>query len=269
MINVFYNDYIYVETPVPSKKKLLELKKIWMNNDRINLIKNKIIQKEELYICHDHQYVENIFNQKIPNGFRNYSLELANMDLSQCSSMYESSLDCLTNKISCSLTAGFHHSHYKNTGPYCTFNGVLYSIVRLKNEGRVNKVGIVDLDFHQGDGTDDIIRRLNLSYIKHIDSARYGNANIFKFFLDLKKDLDSLKDYDLIIYLAGMDMYINDPKGGLLEKEELIQRDEIVFNWAKNNNIPITWTLAGGYTSLEEVTNLHNNTMNIALNIFK
>ena len=269
MINVYYNDFVSVRTPtVPSRKKLVKLKDIWDKDQRIKLIKNNSLKKEELYICHDKKFVDEIFSQKRENGFRNFNLDIANMDLEQCSSMYEASLDALSNKISCSLSAGFHHSHYQSTGPYCTFNGVLYSSIRLKNEGKINNIGIIDMDFHQGDGTDDIIRRLNLDYIKHLDSAKYGNSNVFKFFLDIEKDLEKLKNCDLIIYLAGMDMYINDPKGGLLEKKDLIKRDKLILQWAKDNNIPLAWTLAGGYTDLDEVTELHNQTMNIALEIY-
>lgn len=269
MINVFYGDYINIRTPISSKRKLLLLKERWEKDSDINLIKKNSINKEELYLCHNPEYIENIFNKKVSNGYKNFNLDLAEMDLGQCNSMYESSLYSLRNKtISCSLTAGFHHSNYSSSGPYCTFNGLIYAAIKLKEQGLVNKVGIIDLDFHQGDGTNDIIRNLNIDWIKHLDSAEYGVSNTFKFFLDIKKDLEFMKDCDLIIYLAGMDMYINDPKGGLLEKEELERRDEMIFQWAKNNDIPITWTLAGGYSEMEELIPLHDSTMQIAKKIY-
>lgn len=268
MINVYYNDYISLDVKtVPSRLKLLEIKKIWEKNPNINLIKNKEISEEDIKIVHSSKYVDDIFNGKIHNGFLNFNQEYARMDLLQCQSMLEASIDAIQNKISCSLSAGFHHAHYETIGAYCTFNGIAYSVVKLKELNMIGKVGIIDLDFHQGDGTKDIIRKLNLNYVANWDSADYSGNNIFKFFLDMEKGLNSMKDCDLIIFVAGMDMYEKDPKGGFMTKDQLKTRDRMVFNWAKKNNIPIVWTLAGGYTEMDEVVSLHNNTMDIAIEI--
>lgn len=52
----------------------------------------------------------------------------------------------------------------------------------------------------------------------------------------------------LIIYNAGTDVYVNDPLGGLAITEEgIIERDEIVFQQALQNKIPILMVLSGGY----------------------
>lgn len=270
MINVYYNDYVSINIlTVPSKLKLLELKKLWMKNKEINLIKNSETEINELKNVHSSKYVDELIQGKRKNGFLNYNIEHTLMDAQQCNSMLESSIDALNNKVSCSLSAGFHHAHYETIGSYCTFNGLAYTAFKLKELKLIKKIGIIDLDFHQGDGTKDIIRKLNMEYVKHWDSADYSGNNIFKFFLDMEKGLHTMLDCDLIIFVAGMDMYESDPKGGFMSKKELIQRDKIVFNWAKNNNIPISWTLAGGYSEMEKVVKLHNMTMELALDIFK
>lgn len=271
MINVYYNDSMNINIPtVPARKKLNKLKELWSLNQNINLIhSSKKITKEDLYICHHQKYIDDLFNKKRVNGFRNTNQEILNMELDAVQSMLDSTIDSLTNQVSVSLSAGFHHAHYDTMGAYCTFNGLIYSAMKLKELGLANKVGILDLDFHQGDGTSDIIRRLDLNYIKQWDSFDYWSSNNFLFFSELKRGLFSLKDCDVIIYLAGMDMYKNDPKGGILSQNELIKRDKMVIEFCSSQNIPLAITLAGGYSELNLLTKLHNNTMDLLLKIKK
>lgn len=87
--------------------------------------------------------------------------------------------------------------------------------------------------------------------------------------MNLKKGLESMKNCEIILYQAGMDMFKDDPKGGLLTVDELRMRDRIVFEWAKSNNIPLVWCLAGGYTELNFLVSLHNMTMEECLKVFK
>ena len=52
----------------------------------------------------------------------------------------------------------------------------------------------------------------------------------------------------LIIYNAGTDIYELDPLGALsITEEGIVQRDEMVFRAATDNEIPILMVLSGGY----------------------
>ncbi len=75
---------------------------------------------------------------------------------------------------------------------------------------------------------------------------------------------------DLIAYVAGADPYREDQLGGLaLTIDGLKQRDELMFNFAKNLNIPIFVTLAGGYARrIEETVTIHANTVAAAKEVF-
>ena len=54
---------------------------------------------------------------------------------------------------------------------------------------------------------------------------------------------------DLIIYNAGTDIFTEDALGGLsISAQGIIKRDELVFNNAMQNKIPILMLLAGGYS---------------------
>ena len=55
---------------------------------------------------------------------------------------------------------------------------------KLKKEELINKIGIMDLDFHYGDGTDDIIYRKEIDYIEHWGLAKDLTSNTFYFFVN-------------------------------------------------------------------------------------
>jgi acetoin utilization deacetylase AcuC-like enzyme len=86
--------------------------------------------------------------------------------------------------------------------------------------------------------------------------------------------LERFKECKIIIYQAGADQHINDPYGGLLTYEQMIERDRLVFEFAKNNQIPLVWNLAGGYQrdssgSIEPVLQCHRNTFETCLRIYR
>jgi histone deacetylase 11 len=61
---------------------------------------------------------------------------------------------------------------------------------------------------------------------------------------------DSIEKFnpEFIVYNAGTDCMENDPLGGLsLTREGIIKRDEIIFEFALNNHVPILMVLSGGY----------------------
>jgi histone deacetylase 11 len=57
------------------------------------------------------------------------------------------------------------------------------------------------------------------------------------------------RHFDCIIFNAGTDVYENDELGSFmgLTKDQIIDRDQIVFEFARDNKIPIVQVLSGGY----------------------
>ena len=76
----------------------------------------------------------------------------------------------------------------------------------------------------------------------------------------------------MIIYQAGADAHCEDPLGGILTNEELMERDRKVFQIAKDLGVGIAWTLAGGYQrdrdgGISRVVEIHLNTFRAALEV--
>ncbi len=85
---------------------------------------------------------------------------------------------------------------------------------------------------------------------------------------DLNNAIKNTKP-ELIIYNAGTDIYEEDPLGKMkITNQGIINRDEYVFNLAKENNIPIIMMLSGGYTtkSAEIISNSIENIIKKVMN---
>jgi acetoin utilization deacetylase AcuC-like enzyme len=70
---------------------------------------------------------------------------------------------------------------------------------------------------------------------------------------------------DVLLYQAGADPLRDDPYSPLdLTHADLMERDRIVFEFAKKNHLPIVWVLAGGYTKdIAKVVEVHVNTARV------
>ncbi len=75
---------------------------------------------------------------------------------------------------------------------------------------------------------------------------------------------------ELLCYIAGADPYREDQLGGLsLTIEGLKKRDELVLRVARERNVPVMITYAGGYArNVEDTVTIHCNTIAAAKEIF-
>lgn len=215
--------------------------------------------------------VDDVLDLKRPNGFRNRDPEVAASLAFTSGSLLAASRWALVHQEAvCSPTSGFHHAGFNEPEGYCTFNGLMVTAVKLLDLGLVRRIAILDCDVHYGNGTDDIISRLDLrERITHhtmgqyfTDEERVGHRSV-NFMGWLQTAINQCSGADLVIYQAGADPHINDPLGGLLTTREMLKRDLTVFRAFKGR--PLVWNLAGGYQrdaggSIKSVLQLHRNT---------
>lgn len=185
----------------------------------------------------------------------------------------------LNRTITCSPVSGFHHSEFNRAMGFCTFNGLMVAAIKLKQKFTDIKIGILDCDHHYGNGTDDILIKNNIDYVKHYtfggqEADHYhwnGGASAELWITRLPDILKAyFKDVDIIFYQAGADPHQEDPHGGALTSEQLARRDHIVFDFASQKKLPITWNLAGGYLEpIEKVLQLHGFTLDAAINFLQ
>ncbi len=171
--------------------------------------------------------------------------------------------------ITCSPTSGFHHAGYNHGGGFCTFNGLMVAVLALLDAG-AKKVGIMDLDMHYGDGTQNIIEHLNLQdRVEHytlgraLRRTRNTEAAVLR---DIAQHMEQMiSAVDVILYQAGADSHIDDPLGGVFTTGGYRERDRSVFSTAASAGVPVAWNLAGGYQDpVSDVVCLHGITFDEA-----
>jgi acetoin utilization deacetylase AcuC-like enzyme len=224
---------------------------------------------EQLALAHDPEHVRAILAGRAANGFGNRSREVAASLPYTTGAMLSAARDAVTHGgFAAALCSGFHHAGHRQVEGFCTFNGLMVTACALKQEGLVQRVGILDCDQHFGDGTEEIIDHLGArSWVRHFTAgATYLHASQAEGFLAALPGIAAtMADCDVILYQAGADPHIDDPLGGWLTTDQLRQRDACVFASFRELGVPVAWNLAGGYQkaadgSIPKVLEIHDNT---------
>jgi acetoin utilization deacetylase AcuC-like enzyme len=235
---------------------------LWPN---LNMRPSIPVSEQDFCRAHDLNYVRGVFDLRIDNGFGTRSAEV-NASLPYTSgAMLTAARWAIDEKTSVAApVSGFHHAGWDSADGFCTFNGLMVTVLALQAERAGLKVGILDYDYHYGNGTVDIIDKLSVSNVVHITAGEtFKESHQASFFLaNIADDLDMLSKCDVVLYQAGADPHIDDPLGGFLTTSQMAQRDWWVFHGLRQRGIPIAWNLAGGYQKpLSKLITIHENTM--------
>ncbi len=205
--------------------------------------------------------------------------------------VYAAARRALVDGSSAALSSGYHHAHAKHGEGFCTFNGLVVAVDRLIAEGHIKTAAVLDMDLHYGNGTaiccrtrpylkqlsiygndywdnvpyKDVSKRHHEDGPNHFSAALPAGCDGKTMLRIMAENLPKLIENgkpDLLLYQAGADPYLEDPYSPLnLDLDDLQERDRVVFQFAKDNQIPIAWVLAGGYTEdVSKVVGVHANT---------
>ena len=248
----------------------LKSKKIYSNS---KILKPKKAKVEDLEIVHDKDYILKIKNGTLSEkeikrlGFV-WSEILSNRSFLAVNGTLLTCKEALKNGVANHLAGGTHHAHKSFGSGYCVFNDIAYSSKTLIQERIVNKILIIDLDVHQGDGTAEILKndsdiftcsihcKNNFPFRKtksDLDVELDDNLNDLEYLNILKITLDNcLKVFkpDFVIYDAGVDIHIDDKLGNLnISTNGILKRDQLVLSFFKEKSVPISTVIGGGYSS--------------------
>jgi len=180
----------------------------------------------------------------------------------------------LDSGVAMNLGGGTHHAGRDFSRGYCLFNDVAVTTARLRSEGLIQRVVVVDCDVHQGDGTAQIFADDPSTFTLSLHGARNypfsrvpsdldvdiasgtGDARYLRALREaLERALDAVPAFDAAFYLAGADPWEGDRLGRLaLTKAGLRARDELVLDRLAAAGVPTCIVLAGGYAADVEDT---------------
>ncbi|MEZ4295673.1 MAG: histone deacetylase [Polyangiaceae bacterium] len=163
------------------------------------------------------------------------------------------------------LAGGTHHAFPDRGEGFCVFNDLAVAIHVARRDFAVDRVAVIDLDVHQGDGTAAMFRHDPAVFTLSLHGARNypfrkepGSLDVA--LPDHTPDSAYLEALDaalpaviahrpqLLLYQAGVDPLAGDRLGRLaLTHAGLMARDARVYALAEKLRIPIVVTLGGGY----------------------
>lgn len=275
-ITVFYTPKMVANSMSfsPSAAKPKKVVESWQRQFPVTVVEPMPVTIDDYARAHDRKWVEDVLASRANNGFDNRSPDVAASLPYTSGAMLCAARHALKNRVAAAPCSGFHHAEFAEAQGFCTFNGLMVTALALKEEG-VKHVGILDLDMHYGNGTDNIMLVRHIDWIRHFTGgAHFADAGqVPHFFSSLPAIVKSMADCEVVLYQAGADPHIDDPCGGWLTTPELRQRDAIVFDVLAELGVPVAWNLAGGYQiekdgSIPKVLEIHDNTMRECVRVF-
>ncbi len=194
----------------------------------------------------------------------------------------------LANGVAMNIAGGTHHAYSNRGEAFCMLNDQAIGAHYLLSKSNINKILIVDLDVHQGNGTAEIFQqnsqvftfsmhgKSNYPFKKEksdLDIPLNDNCGDDEYLKILQKVLPQLINQekpDFIFYLSGVDILATDKLGRLgCSIKGCKQRDELVISTCQKLGIPMEISMGGGYSpEIKIIIEAHANTFRLAQEIW-
>ncbi len=251
------------------------------------------VKDEHVLRCHTQEYFENLKSLRItPKAQRKtgfpLSQELVDRELIITQGTIDGCHYALKNGIAMNIAGGTHHAYADHGEAFCLLNDQAIAARYLQAEGLAQKILIVDLDVHQGNGTAQIFQdddavftfsmhgKANYPFKKEksdLDIALKTDANDDTYLNILKETLPKLlreQKPDFIFYLCGVDILASDKLGKLgCSTGGCKERDRFVLQTCYDLKIPVQCSMGGGYSpDIKVIIDAHANTFRVAQSIY-
>lgn len=293
-MKAFYTDHFVLPLPAGHRfpmEKYSRLRDLVNTIADIELVEAPAASDTQILYAHDPNYLINIIEGKLsPQEQREigfpWSKKMVERSRRSAGATVSAAKTALTEGIAVNLAGGTHHAYRDMGSGFCVFNDSAIAARTLQKEINPKlKIAIIDLDVHQGNGTASILQsdssiftlsihgENNFPFKKEQSDFDLGLAdgcNDETYLSSLGQCLDELSSRfkaDCLIYLAGADPHEGDRLGRLkISTDGMRLRDETVFQYALDRNLPLAMSMAGGYgKEIESTVDIHFQTIRTAL----
>ena len=272
-------------------EKYSRLRDLVSGEKNIELVEAPPATDTQILYAHDPSYLIKVIEGKLsPQEQREigfpWSKQMVERSRRSAGATVAAAKTALREGIAANLAGGTHHAYRDAGSGFCVFNDSAIAARTLQKEiGSSLKIAVIDLDVHQGNGTASILQNddsiftlsihgennfpfkkeesdLDLGLADSCDDASYLHA--------LSQSLDQLDSRfkaDCLIFLAGADPHEGDRLGRLnVSTAGMRLRDEMVFQYALDRQLPIAFSMAGGYgKEIKSTVDIHFQTIKTAL----
>ena len=185
---------------------------------------------------------------------------------------------------SMNIAGGTHHAFYDRGEGFCILNDIIIGAHHLIDNHGYERILVVDLDVHQGNGTAALTADDPRIFTFSMHGAKNYPYHKEQSDLDLPlpdfisdKAYLSLLDYHLkdlfdriepqfVFFQSGVDVIRGDKLGRMdLTLDGCKQRDQLVFELCHSNDVPVAVNMGGGYSpEIRRIIEAHANTFRTA-----
>jgi len=276
------------------KYDLIPEQLIWEGTiNREQLFEPDVLSEAEILLTHTREYWEKLRDQQLDKkeirrmGFP-LSERLIHREINIGKGTLMAARFAMQAGVSMNVSGGTHHAFADRAEGFCLLNDMAMAANCLLATGEVQKILIVDLDVHQGNGTAEIFSKEervftfsmhckeNFPMVKtqsDLDLALPEGTGDEVFLHTLRETLPALLEEvqpELVFYLSGVDVLATDKLGRLsLSLEGCRERDRFVFEQMKKNELPVAVAMGGGYSAeIRYIVEAHCNTFRLAQEIY-
>ena len=238
----------------------------------INFISSPICKKQDLLLAHDKIFVEKFLTNTLSTqekrkiGLQPWNDHIIERTMRIMGGSVSAVDSAIKGSISANMAGGTHHAFHHYGAGYCVFNDLAVSAYVAKRDFNIQKILIIDLDVHQGDGTASILKedKNTFTFSMHceknyplkkeksdLDISLLKNTNDSTYLEILEKNLKKLENVksEMIFFQAGVDTLKSDSLGYLsLSHSGLKIRNKRILRFAEKRENPIVVFMGGGYS---------------------
>lgn len=190
--------------------------------------------------------------------------------------------------VALNIAGGTHHAYADHGEGFCVFNDIAIAANELIHQHNFQRILVIDLDVHQGNGTAHIFRNEPKVFTFSMHGAKNYPQRKEASDLDigmpdktedqvylkvLRNTLPNLFEQvqpEMVFYLSGVDVLATDKLGRLgLSLEGCKQRDRLVLEQCKKDQVPVAISMGGGYSErIAHIVEAHANTFRLAQDIY-
>jgi acetoin utilization deacetylase AcuC-like enzyme len=247
-----------------------------------------LITRDDLVRIHDPHYVDSFLTgSNDPRKMRRigfpWSPGLVQRSLASVGGTLAATRAALWNGLAGTLAGGTHHAFRAEGSGFCVFHDMAVACAWVLAHTVIQRIAIVDLDVHQGDGTAWLFEGDSRIFSLSLHGARNFPFRKQRSSLDIEfPDATSDEDYvealnralmevwrfqpELVFFQSGVDALASDQLGRLrLTRAGLAARDRMVIGSAVERGMPLVITLGGGYSRpIQATVEAHEQTFRIA-----
>lgn len=248
---------------------------------------------EIITLTHTQEYLQKLKNQELSAKEQRHigfpqSPQLTERELVITQGTIDCCAHAIENGVALNVAGGTHHAFADHGEGFCLLNDFAVASNYLLQQKAAERILIIDLDVHQGNGTASLFAHEHRVFTFSMHGKHNYPFHKEKSSLDVPLEDGTVDDEyltllqkhllpvmesfrpDFACYLSGVDILDTDKFGKLkVTPAGCRKRDEFVFRLLKSHSIPCVVAMGGGYSEdIRIIVDAHCNTFRAAKEIY-